>query len=205
MISKDHIIKIASDLFLRYGVKTVTLERIAQELHTSKRTIYLHFADKTALLSACLASYFAEARAKNQREIAEAKNAIEAVGMINVHIMNRATAVNPSFFRDVEHYYAGMLKDVYKETGSYAHSDFIKLAKWGIEDGIFLADMDIDVAAKTVMALFTVMQDLTRFPPGEYGKQRLTFGIMLPYLRGMCTEKGCGLLENSKHLFYLNV
>ena len=47
MITRDLIIKKATQLFLSYGVKTVTIDKIVKELHTSKRTIYKHFKDKT--------------------------------------------------------------------------------------------------------------------------------------------------------------
>ena len=205
MITKELIIKTSSDLFLKNGVKTVTLERIAKELHTSKRTIYAHFTDKTDLLSACLAAYYTEVREENQLEIAAAKNAIEAMGLINFKIIKRAMSANPSFFQDVENYYPGLLKDTYKENGSFAHNNLVYLAKWGIKDGIFLADMDIEVTTKTVLALLELIKDTDSFPVGEYSKKRLTFGIMLPYLRGMCTEKGIKMLEEQKDLFGLSI
>lgn len=205
MITKEKIIQLSSDLFLKNGVKTVTLERIAKELHTSKRTIYQHFADKTELLSACLASYYINVREENQKEIASAKNAIEAMGLINFHIIKRAISYNPSFFQDIENYYPGLLKDTYKENGSFAHNNLVFLAKWGIEDGIFLKEMDIEVTTKTVLALLELIKDADRFPAIEFSKQRLTFGIMLPYLRGLCTEKGIKMLEEQKDLFGISL
>jgi hypothetical protein len=35
----------------------------------------------------------------------------------------------------------------------------------------------------------------------QYSKERLTFGIMLPYLRGVCTEEGLAQLEKQEALF----
>jgi len=52
---EERIIHTATKLFLKNGVKSVTIDRIVKELHTSKRTVYKFFPDKTALLKACLA------------------------------------------------------------------------------------------------------------------------------------------------------
>ena len=49
MITKEKIIEVSTFLFVENGVKTITIDRIVKQLHTSKRTIYNHFEDKTAL------------------------------------------------------------------------------------------------------------------------------------------------------------
>ena len=39
-------------MFLTLGFKSVTMDNIASELSISKKTIYQHYADKTALIEA---------------------------------------------------------------------------------------------------------------------------------------------------------
>ena len=115
MIDKETIIKVASDLFLKNGVKTVTLDRITKELHTSKRTIYTHFSDKTDLLKSCLNEYHARIKKENEEVIRNSENAIEAMGYLHQHIVNRANVTNPNFFNDILHYYPGLLSRSYSE------------------------------------------------------------------------------------------
>ena len=205
MITKENILAKSSDLFLKYGVKTVTIEKIAKDLHTSKRTIYAHFEDKEDLLRACVQCYFAKVREENEQLITSAKNAIEALGKLNFYITKRATAANPSFFEDIHNYYPNLLKEAYRENGYFAHNNVVYLADWGIQDGIFFEDMDIEVTTRTVLTLLELMKDTDKFPVGEFSKKRLTFGIMVPYLRGMCTLKGLEILEAQKELFGITV
>ncbi len=205
MIDKEKIINVATDLFLKHGVKTVTLDRITKELHTSKRTIYAHFADKTDLLRSCLNNYHARIREENEEVIRNSENAIEAMGYLHQHIVNRANVTNPNFFNDIIHYHPGLLSESYRANKNFAHEELIYLAKWGIKDGLFMEDLDIDVAMKTVLNLLKLLKDNDLFPIQEYSKARLTFGIMLPYLRGICTKKGIKLLEMQKELFYVTL
>jgi len=97
------------------------------------------------------------------------------------------------------------LQESYRATGNFAHQELAFLARWGIEDGIFLKNLDVDVAVKTVLALLELLKDNDRFPVTHYSKERLTFGIMVPYMRGVCTAKGLAILEEQEELFRITV
>lgn len=205
MITKDLIIETATKLFLEHGVKTVTIDKIIGELHTSKRTLYNHFSDKTKLLTACLAVYHDKVRQENEDIIKDCDNAIEAMGKLHQHIVRRATQVNPNFFNDILHYYPGLLNESYRKTGNFAHQELVDLAKWGIKDGIFDKEMDIDVSVKTVLGLLKLLKDNDLFPITEYSKERLTFGVMVPYMKGLCTPKGLKILHQQEELFRVTI
>ncbi|MCB0592471.1 MAG: TetR/AcrR family transcriptional regulator [Lewinellaceae bacterium] len=205
MITREFIIDTATQLFVKHGVKTITLDRLVKELHTSKRTIYTHFKDKTDLLEACLAVYHARVWKENEDIIQSSENAIEAMGHLHQRIVSRTYNVNPNFFSDIIHYYPGLLHESYRKTGNFAHQQLVLLAEWGIEDGIFQEDMDVEVVGKTVLSLLKLLKDNDLFPAVEFSKERLTFGILLPYMRGLCTAKGIELLEMQEELFRVSV
>jgi len=202
---QERIIQIATKLFLKNGVKSVTIDRIVKELHTSKRTVYKFFPDKTALLKACLAVYHEKVKAENDQMIEESENAITAMGKLYHHIIRRANVVNPNFFNDILHYYPGLLNESYRKTGNFAHQNLADLAEWGLNDGIFVKDMDVQVTAKTVLAMLKLLKDTNQFPVEEFSKERLTFGILIPYLRGLCTEKGLEILQMEEELFRVTI
>jgi AcrR family transcriptional regulator len=205
MITKELIIETATKLFMEHGVKTITMDRIVKELHTSKRTIYSYFEDKVALLEACLDVYNANVRAENEQVIKSAANVIEAMGHLHQKIVRRSYQINPNFFSDITHYYPGLLHESYKRNGNYAHQQLIELASAGIKDGIFQKDMDVEVVGKTVLKLLKMLKDNELFPTNEFSIERLTFGIMVPYLRGLCTEKGIKLVHIQEELFMVQI
>ncbi|MEO0338831.1 MAG: TetR/AcrR family transcriptional regulator [Bacteroidota bacterium] len=205
MVTKESIIETATKLFMQHGVKTITLDRIVKELRTSKRTIYKHFKDKLDLLDACLDVYNTKVRTENEEIIKASSNVIEAMGKLHQKIVRRSHQVNPNFFGDILHYYPGLLSESYRRTSNYAHQQLIDLANAGIKDGIFEEDMDVEVAVKTVLQLLKLLKDNALFPATEFSKERLTFGIMVPYLRGLCTEKGIKLLKIQEELFMVQL
>jgi hypothetical protein len=53
--------------------------------------------------------------------------------------------------------------------------------------------------------LLKMLKDNHLFPATEFSKERLTFGIMVPYLRGLCTEKGIKLIQIQEQLFMVQL
>lgn len=202
---EERIIKTATKLFLQNGVKSVTIDRIVKELHTSKRTVYKFFPDKTALLKACLAVYHSKVKAENDAIIEASDNAIAAMGKLLQQIIRRANVVNPNFFNDILHYYPGLLNESYRNTGNFAHQNFEDLAHWGIEEGIFDKEVDVEVTVKTVLTMLKLLKDTRQFPVEAFSKERLTFGILIPYMKGLCTEKGLEILAMQEELFRVTI
>jgi hypothetical protein len=144
-------------------------------------------------------------RAENEEVIRSADNVIEAMGHLHQKIVRRSYQINPNFFRDIIHYYPGLLPESYKRNGNYAHQQLIELASAGIKDGIFQENMDVEVVGKTVLKLLKMLKDNELFPASEFSIERLTFGIMVPYLRGLCTEKGVKLVHIQEELFMVQI
>ncbi len=205
MITKELIIETATNLFIQHGVKSITVDRIVKELRTSKRTIYNHFKDKIELLRACLDVYHVKVKTENEAIIDSSRNAIEAMGHLYQKIIRRSHLVNPNFFSDIIYYYPGLLHESYKNTGNFAHQELTDLAEWGIKDGIFQEDLDVEVAGKTVLAMLKLLKDNNLFPVSEFSKERLTFGILVPYMKGLCTPKGLKLLKIQEELFRVSI
>ncbi len=63
---KDKILEGAADLFMRYGVRSISMDDIARHLSVSKKTLYHHFADKEDLVT--LASEYHIELSKKQYE-----------------------------------------------------------------------------------------------------------------------------------------
>jgi AcrR family transcriptional regulator len=51
---KDHIARVAADLFYRHGIHAVGVDKIADEAGITKRTLYHHYSSKDDLITAAL-------------------------------------------------------------------------------------------------------------------------------------------------------
>ena len=51
---QERIVLKAHELFMRYGIRSVSMDEIANHLGMSKKTIYQFFADKDALVESVI-------------------------------------------------------------------------------------------------------------------------------------------------------
>ena len=79
MGNKEHIILVATELFKNYGIKSVTMDTLANQLGISKRTIYEAFSDKDELLMAVLKNIAYQQKELINRVIDESENSIVAI------------------------------------------------------------------------------------------------------------------------------
>jgi len=201
MITKEYIIEITTQLYLQNGVKSVTIADISKELSTSKRTIYNHFIDKNDLMQACIEQYLAGIRSNNDEIINNSSSAIEAMGMIQQQILKRADYSNANFYKEILKYFPSVLKDSYEKNSKFAFRELLYLAEWGVKEGFFRKDLDPEVTMATVQTLLKLCNNSKIFPSAQFSKARLTEGVMVTYLRGLCTEKGLLEVEKQKHLY----
>ena len=202
---KELIVDTATKMFTKHGVKTVTIDRIVSELHTSKRTIYKSFKDKDELLKACILEYHQKVKSENDEIMKNAPNAIAAMGILHQKILERSYLINPNFYSDIYRFHPKLVREVLNKSSDYGRENMLFLANWGIEDGLFIKDLDIEVVGTTVIHLLKLFKDHQKFPVSKFSKERLTFSTMVPYMRGMCTPKGLKLLEKQEELFRVSL
>ena len=54
MEQQERIVKKAHELFMRYGIRSVSMDEVANHLGMSKKTIYQYYADKDELVDAVI-------------------------------------------------------------------------------------------------------------------------------------------------------
>ena len=73
---KERVVAKASMLFMRNGIKSVTMDNIAGQMGISKRTLYENFRDKDELLMECFIYQSKEAQ-KEFEKIVTCANSME--------------------------------------------------------------------------------------------------------------------------------
>lgn len=116
MLSKDRIIAESTDLFVRYGVKSVRMDDIASRLGVSKRTIYELFGDRESLIRTCVEYFYNRQERRYEARMASARNVIEEF-MLLLEDWENSVTVNMNFMSDLERFYP----EIYRRISSERH------------------------------------------------------------------------------------
>src|SRR6201989_3381049 len=102
---KEKILKGAEELFMRYGVRSISMDDIARHLMVSKKTLYQHFEDKEDLVTQASETHIEKSRKQYEALTESPANAIDELARISVCLRNDMNGMNHSLLFDLQKYH----------------------------------------------------------------------------------------------------
>lgn len=197
---RERILVESGQLFGKYGIRTMTMDALAEEMGISKRTIYERFKDKDTLLMEVIRYYKDKTTEESIRLIEQSDNAIEAFFRIIKMTIGQMMRMSPAFFHDFRKYHQKVFKE-FAEPGEIRDLSITrKLLETGIDQGVFRDDIDIDIVNRTLQTLFDLFGHDSKMVDAGYDRKLMFDHIIIPFFRGISTKQGRKLLIDCKKL-----
>lgn len=195
METKAKILEKAKELFFKLGIRGVTMDMIASEAGVSKRTIYEHFKDKNELLLESLECGINKKNEQYLEIISTADNVIEAMFLIIENENQLMSQLTPVFIEDLKKNIA-LIKEHFRP-GREKHRGYVtyRILQKGKNEGIFREYLNIEVVDNFLHDMANFLHSDVRIRLRDTKKEDIINSIFLPYLRGLCTQKGIDLMD----------
>ena len=193
---RNKIISKSEELFLSLGFKSVTMDDIANAIGISKKTIYAHFSNKTALVEVVIFETLDHIYEGIDKINASSINPIEELYDIKLFVMNyfRNERVPPQY--QLKKYYPEIYERLQIKQFEKMHSSVENSLKMGVDTGLFRADIDIDFISRMYFNGMTGIRDISIFPETLFDKNYLFESYLEYHLRAIITKQGLNLLNN---------
>ncbi|NMM50567.1 TetR/AcrR family transcriptional regulator [Marinigracilibium pacificum] len=187
---REKILEEAYALFMKYGIRSVTMDDLASSIGVSKKTIYSHFDDKNGLILEGTKYLLFQKQCEIDQYKHKADDVIIEMGLISKHIRESFQYMNPTMFYDMKKFYpeSWALFQDFKE--NVFRKEVVRSIKEGIKQGYFREDIDLDVVSKIRMILFDSVLNMDEFSPQEYNMADLQIKVFDFFVRGLLSEKG---------------
>jgi TetR/AcrR family transcriptional regulator, cholesterol catabolism regulator len=195
---KERILIESGQLFAKYGIRSMTMDSLAEEMGISKRTIYEQFSDKDTLLKEVITYYKNQTNDEAHQLIELSDNAIEALFRIMKMTVGQMKRMNPAFFHDMKKYHANVFKELSNPGEIRDFSITRKLLETGIEQEVFRNDINIEIVNLTIHTLFELFGDNSKMVEAGFDHRDMFDHMIIPFYRGISTKKGRKLLEECK-------
>ncbi len=193
---REKIIHKASELFLTLGFKSVTMDDIASAMGISKKTIYVHFNNKTKLVEAVTFHLFDTICDGIDDICDKAPNPIEELYSIKMFVMHHLKNEQSSPQYQLKKYYP-QIYDVLKfKQFEKMHSSVQESLQHGVETGVFRSNIDVDFISRMYFTGMTGIKDNMFFPSEKYQMNYLMESYLEYHLRAIVSEKGMTILNN---------
>jgi AcrR family transcriptional regulator len=192
---KERILSKAADLFMRYGIRSITMDEIAAQLGISKKTIYQFFTDKDDMVTAVINQEIE----KNERDCIQfrdqSENAVHQIFVVLESLEEMIKSTNPLMLYDLEKHHPRSFKRLKEYKYQFLYQIIMDNLQWGITEGLYRDDIQLDIVAKSrIEAAFLIFnQDL--FPHSRYKVSDLNYELSMLFIHGVVTAKGKKLIE----------
>jgi len=197
---QDRIVEGANDMFMRYGVKAVTMDDIARQLGISKKTIYQYFENKDKLVQEVTLFTLKE----QEKAIVEIEKTsldpIDEILKLAEHTSVMLQNMNPSLLYEVEKYHPAAYQMYANHRKNWIYTTIVANLKKGIELGLFRKELDVDILATFRIEIMRLVFNPFVFPAGKYKFGKVQMQLLDHYLHGICTIKGHKLINKYKHI-----
>jgi TetR/AcrR family transcriptional regulator, cholesterol catabolism regulator len=195
MDNKQRIVEEAAVMFRTYGIRTVTMDMLANQLGMSKRTIYEVFKDKDEILHGVLI-WMKEKQSEVMNKIfGESENIIEAIFKMLDLMSNHFRSMSPAFQMDMKRFHNELMKDPGSRDELPYYNNNSEILKRGIKEGVFRKDIDIEITNKCLLEVAKMSNDNSVFSPDDFLNKDVIRTFYINYLRGISTQKGLNLID----------
>lgn len=190
MEARDKILSSAEELFIQYGIRSVTMDDVAREASMSKKTLYQYFENKDSLVTEVIKSHFINERVEFAEIRSKAKDAIHELILVSQCLRKHVFRMNPSLLFDMQKYHGAAWEEYLQFKHSIVKGQIEDNIRRGISEGCFRAEIDPEI-----MAIFRVEQVQLVFNPKIFQNDKFNFPsvqlqIMDHFIHGLLTDKG---------------
>ncbi len=192
---REKLIQKASDLFLSYGFKSVTMDDIANSLGISKKTIYQNFDNKTKLVEATSLYVFNKIAHGIDCICKRDHNPVEEFYDIKKFIMEHLKDEKSSPQYQLKKYYPKIFKSLKIKQFDVMQTCVNSNLTRGIEQGLYRDSINFEFISRVYFNTMMALKDEELFPKENFNTHMLMENFIEYHLRGICTEKGLDILN----------
>lgn len=177
-------------LFLRYGIKSITMDDVAADLGISKKTLYQMVESKNDLVMRVLEAHISREKTHCLHLASSAANAIDEIFIILDTNSQELAQMKTNIINDLQKYH----HQAWELVRTFQYDYVVKVIKEnllrGQSEGLYRMDFDVDILSKLHLASSFTLFDPVLFPDDSISKVLLFQEYMLHYLHGIVSPKG---------------
>ena len=192
---KLEFLKQAFEVYMKFGIKSVTMDELARQLGMSKKTIYTFVKDKNDLVEQCVVM----AQDIDSCEIdlisKQHHNAIDESLAIGEKIVNKLRAVHPSIFFDMQKYHPSAFKLMTCERDELITHNVIANLSKGKSQGLYRDNLNETIISRMYLSFLSVLFNGEVMQNSNYTFSQVYSEYFRYHIRGIASDKGLKYLQ----------
>jgi len=196
--TRDKILQGAQELFLKYGIRSVSMDDIARHLSISKKTIYQYFVDKDEIVTQATATHLDKTQVGFDSLTSASKNALDELMRIQIFMRKNMQDLNPSLLFDLKKYHNKAWSAWMEHKNKNIKDSVVRNLKQGIEEGLYRSNLNPEILAMLRVESIQWLYDGQIVPTEKFKMVDIQMQMLDHFMYGLLTEKGRKLYEKYK-------
>jgi AcrR family transcriptional regulator len=196
----ERIVGKAYELFMRFGIRSISMDEIANQLGISKKTIYQYYVDKDALVEDAIENALKINRNNCNRQQEESQNAVHEVFLILDAMKQILSKMNPAVLHDLEKYHPVAFNKHNEFKNRFLFNIIVNNLNRGQSEGLYRKEINTNLIARFRLASMFIIFNPEIFPGEEFNLPQLLAATTDNFLYGIANERGRELIEQYKLL-----
>ncbi len=195
---RSNIIKTAGEMYFRLGIRSVSIDDICRELGMSKKTFYVYFASKDALVEQLLQANI-NYMASKMEDLLKTGDFKQLVAKFIKHQEAEKNDVRrvPQLVYDLKKYYPRQFADFQVQCFEMHKNYIMQYLEMGQQAGLVRADLNIELTAVLFAKIHSdAIRDFEVIEAHNHNMHQLAHTAMDVFVRGVLSEEGLKLFEN---------
>lgn len=191
----DRILSESLRLFMKNGIRSITMDDIAKELGMSKKTIYQYVSNKTELVEMVL-DFMSEKESNICLEgDITIMNAIDVLLAVSRNVSRQLKDLNPINAYELQKYYPVIYREFIIRKRDHVFEQVKQNFLQGIAEGIYRNDLDIDLIARLYIQKLVDVHNPEFLSSINFGFEKV-FQVMFDnHIRGIANAEGLAYYE----------
>ncbi|OYT15548.1 MAG: hypothetical protein B7C24_12460 [Bacteroidetes bacterium 4572_77] len=201
--SKKLIVEKASMLFMRYGIKSVSMDDVARHLAISKKTLYEQIKDKHELVALSIQLQEKEYLETTDNLRKKGLAALDEMFEVYKMVSEIFAKLNPAFQYDLNKYYPQLCEKMMRQEKNHIYEDVLRNLKKGKKEGVYRQEIKEDIIARMHSSRHHAMHEKNEEETSLLANQESFEELFLYHFYAILNDKGRELLK-SKNYFSIN-
>jgi AcrR family transcriptional regulator len=185
----------AREMFMRYGIRSVTMDDIARELGISKKTLYQNVDNKADLIDRIVEMHIQNEKGCLSAITGDSADAIDELLSIARYVLTMLKSMQPTTMFDLKKYYHTAWKKMDRFHLGHVYSVIRQNIERGMREGLYRGNLNADIISKLYVGKTMLLNDEEMFPGSVYDRQDLFVEYIHYHLRGILSTTGLAKLQ----------
>lgn len=195
---KENTVPAITELFMKNGIKSMTMDDIARELSVSKKTLYKFVDNKHDLVKQCAIHRECQHIDHVEAIMSKNLNAIDEMYEITDFVIKMLLDIHPSIFYDLEKYYPEAFKSFNEFKGEFISKCIVENINKGIKEELYRNDANPQLIGYFYSNLIDAVLQSQHSKDCNEDIPRVQVEAFRYHMRGIASEKGFQYLKKIK-------